>query len=96
MQLLPGNSHGLASFQVFDSPRYFLVPSLLHGFIRRLQTVEQCVSQRGALLNWERQRLFQKIGNFWTHRLILHVPSVPQVRPRFETLIDRERPHPEV
>src|ERR1017187_738145 len=43
VQLFPRDRHGLTRFQVFHSPRDFLVPRLLHRLIRRLQTIEQSV-----------------------------------------------------
>ena len=43
MQLFPGDGHGLARFQIFDSARDFLIPSLLHRFIRPPKAVEQAI-----------------------------------------------------
>jgi len=58
MQFFPRNGHGLARPQVFDSASDFPIPSLLDRFIRGLKTIEQGVSQCGALVNRERERPF--------------------------------------
>jgi len=43
MKFFPGDSHGLARFQVFDSPCHFFIPGLVDRdrFIRTVKTVEQ-------------------------------------------------------
>jgi hypothetical protein len=56
MQLFSRDGHGSARFQVFDSASDFLIPSLLHGFTRSLQAIEQDVGQRGSFLNGKGKR----------------------------------------
>jgi hypothetical protein len=52
MELLPRDRHRFPGLQVFHAPHYLLVPSL-HRAIRRFKTIEQRVSQSGALVDGE-------------------------------------------
>ena len=54
MESFPGDRHRFPGLQVFHSPSYFLIPSLLNGEIRRFKTIKQRVSQSGALVPGER------------------------------------------
>jgi hypothetical protein len=53
MELFPRDRHRFPGLQVFHSSSYFLVPCLLNRLIRRLKTIEQRVSQCGALVDRE-------------------------------------------
>jgi hypothetical protein len=73
MQFFPRNGHCLARLQVFDSTRHLRIPSLMDRarFIRTIKSVEQGVGKCGSLVNGERKRPFEKIGNLRTHGVIL-------------------------
>jgi len=59
MKLFPGDGHGLARLQVFDSSGNFFVPSLFNRQIGRLKAIEQRISQGSAFVTGKRECPFQ-------------------------------------
>jgi len=51
MQLFPGDGHRLASLQILHTARDLFIPSRLYGSVALFETVEQGVSQCGALVH---------------------------------------------
>jgi len=87
MQLFPGTVRALPAFRSSMRRATSSSHASLHGLIRRLEAVEQRVRQSSALIHRKRERPFQKIGNLWTHCLVLLPLSVPhQYRPSTQKL----------